>query len=952
MYPISDLTAFCRKTTGDVPPQLVGASTTVVGSKMYLYGGCLAFERRMVSDIYTFDFETFVWERLNQHPEDDVPTARYFHSANIWRSYLIIFGGRSIKPQSEAIEALCVLNDIRMFDITTGHWLPSSITTSETSPLSFIPTARFAHLSSVSADRLYIIGGQDLALDLLDDLYIYDLAAKVWLQRREYSRHCSTYRSVAVTPDVHVHLPQEESSSTSSPTSDIGIAGTRFKVNGAAPTPSVTRPDSLVHLPYSKALTSDHPCDIFVFSNHNFTDVQREFQVISPLSDGDIAVSDRSNTMTGTSFPPGLRFPTGAVLGTYFIVAGTYISHTYQSFSIWALDLLDMSWIRIDRGSALATGSWFRSCLWSTQNKLLVFGDKNGNLVEDYDRRLLNWDYVTSIDLEAFGIYQPPSPIINIRSQELGLAALEEGVLADFEIICNDDRRIKCSRKLLEERWPWFKEQHRLFAQSVLAYLRVGPPDLFGVDDQRRQRPDPRLTPRSFCLSEPYPVALALVQYFYSTALITPLQRAPAVLSQLLLLSSIYDLTHLQSLVKQAMHQALSNATSAGIYSVATLCSCRSLQIRALRVVIASSQKRPAGARPQKDKDRTSTSQNHTNVQDDIAGRPRTYGNDGENLSSEAHTRVRSRGMSDTSDIRGSAEADDPSLWESTNELPRENTITAQAITREEQRILTLNASVVSALEDLFSWRFKDRTSRMSVLSPVESWRFRRALYRIWLISYVYGMEGHYLKRPTMPWFARTVSEDSDSEKWLNEQKEVLDTFLAAELRQIESVVKFLQIIADWAVTAHFKSSIDQDWDYLGGMMAADYGLLGGVLSQNHAESAMSRTLRQTDFNTLMDALFDSKSEKYAQWSKEDWICLDCYQEFISETMPIWWLKRKRSGKSLLYQTIMLDFNPFCVDGIPIMPDCRHGYYCRKQIGTAGLEHATMFNVGTPTLHY
>ena len=55
MYPISDLTTFCRKTLGDVPPKLVvcisifhqpstrshthlqGASTTVVGSKVYLY---------------------------------------------------------------------------------------------------------------------------------------------------------------------------------------------------------------------------------------------------------------------------------------------------------------------------------------------------------------------------------------------------------------------------------------------------------------------------------------------------------------------------------------------------------------------------------------------------------------------------------------------------------------------------------------------------------------------------------------------------------------------------------------------------------------------------------------------------------------------------------------------------------------------------------------------------
>ena len=76
-----------------------GASTTVVGSKMYLYvsilfltrrrvltpraqGGRLVSERKMVSDIYVFDLETFHWERLPQSSEDDIPQARYFHSAD------------------------------------------------------------------------------------------------------------------------------------------------------------------------------------------------------------------------------------------------------------------------------------------------------------------------------------------------------------------------------------------------------------------------------------------------------------------------------------------------------------------------------------------------------------------------------------------------------------------------------------------------------------------------------------------------------------------------------------------------------------------------------------------------------------------------------------------------------------------------------------------------------
>ncbi|KAI0732053.1 regulatory protein ral2 [Fomitopsis betulina] len=589
MYPISDLTAFCRRTTGDVPPKLVGASTTVIGSKMYLYGGRLVSERRMVSDIYMFDLETFHWDRLLQSPEDDIPQARYFHSADTWRNHLIIFGGMAIKPQSDNPEDLCVLNDVRLFDLTSGRWVPSSLTSGESSPPSFVPNARYAHLSSVSADRLFVIGGQDLANVWLDDVYIYDLLQRAWVQRREYSRHCGTYRSVAVTSDMRVRLPQEEMRTGQSMPSSLGPAGTRFKTSGSAtPSSPVTPPESLVHLPYSASPTDEYPCDIFLFSNYNFTDVQRELEVFSPLSDGDFTVSDRSAAMTGTSFPPGLRFPTGAILGTFFIVAGTYLSQTYQSFSIWALDLINMTWSRIDPGSALATGSWFRSCLWPAANRFLVFGNRHGNLVEDYNRRLLSWDHVTCIDLEAFGIYQPPPLVLDIPSQELGLAALEEGTLADFEIICDDGRKIRCSRRLLEERWPWFKEQRKLFVQAAQRETEamepipqhVPLPELPGAYDGQEPRPDPRLTPRSFILSEPYPITLALVQYFYSMALTTPLQHAPAVLSQLLLLSSTYELVHLQSLVKHAMHRALSYATSVGIYGVSTLCSCRSLQIR------------------------------------------------------------------------------------------------------------------------------------------------------------------------------------------------------------------------------------------------------------------------------------------------------------------------------------------------------------------------------------
>jgi hypothetical protein len=335
--------------------------------------------------------------------------------------------------------------------------------------------------------------------------------------------------------------------------------------------------------------------------NHSclqFTDVKRELEVFSPLPigvDSDFTISDRSSTMTGSSLPPGLRFPTGAVLGHYLILTGTYLAHTFQTYSVWALDLTTNAWHRIEPGAPLLAGSWFRSALYAEGNKLLVFGDRHGSLVEDYNRRLLCWEDVATIDLEAFGFYQPPPRALSVNSQELGLAMLEEGTLADFELVCDDSRRIRVSRRILEERWPWFAKQRRKFVADAARTTGDGggasiplPSTVTPIGAADDDRCDPRLTPRAFYLTEPYPIVLAFAQYFYTRALVTPLQHAPAVLSQLLVLSSLYELQELQNLCVHAMHRALSKSTSVGVYEVATLTSCRSLQIRALKTVMVS----------------------------------------------------------------------------------------------------------------------------------------------------------------------------------------------------------------------------------------------------------------------------------------------------------------------------------------------------------------------------
>ncbi|KAJ1309621.1 hypothetical protein OPQ81_006390 [Rhizoctonia solani] len=669
MHSVSDLTTYSRKARGDVPPPLVGASTTVIGNQMYLFGGRLVTQRRMVADLYCFHLEEYTWERLAP-PELDpnAPPPRYFHSADVWNGHLVIFGGMGYANSANTPDDLCVLADVRLYSLADASWLSEPPTQSSRSPrlpesepdpaaagessTALIPRARYAHLSAVSGSQLYIIGGQDMANAWLDDIHVFDLPSRTWVARVPYPRHCGTYRSVAVCAPERVVNPP------------------RIVANIHDDTPG--NHDELIELPFTADSNTQSPNSIYLYSNHNFTDVKRELQTLHPTPstpDSPFTMDDASALLTGTSLPPGLRFPTGALLGTHLLIAGTYLAHTFQSYSLWALDLRTYTWSRIDPGAALSHGSWG---------------------LEDYNRRLLSWGDVAYVDLEAFGVYSPPRRLFsaptppflspeaaaNASGQDptqahallpviANLKALHQEQLADFEIVADDNRRIKCSSAVLEARWGWFRRQRQLFrkrAQKIEAELSKDPargrsgswgrngeggdeyPDA-GVVDKELAELDPRLSSRELRLSEPYAVTLALLQYLYGLTLVTSLQHAPPVLSALLLIACTYTdddrskdaatevrpssdhangnghmhsrspgsspsslsgripltsrpalpqfdaMPHLTALVKHAMHRALSPTNSVGVYEVATLCDCQSLQIRALKVVMASSKK-------------------------------------------------------------------------------------------------------------------------------------------------------------------------------------------------------------------------------------------------------------------------------------------------------------------------------------------------------------------------
>lgn len=139
---------------------------------------------------------------------------------------------------------------------------------------------------------------------------------------------------------------------------------------------------------------------------------------------------------------------------------------------------------------------------------------------------------------------------------------MRDGQLQDCQVVCEDGRAIGCSARLLEARWDWFKEQRR-----------AAP----GVDDDY-----------TLYISEPYPIVKAFLEYIYTLDLVTVLQHRVPVLTGLLMLAKQYGVPHLERLAVHALHGRLDESTALGIYEVATLCECRHLQVRALKMVLVS----------------------------------------------------------------------------------------------------------------------------------------------------------------------------------------------------------------------------------------------------------------------------------------------------------------------------------------------------------------------------
>ncbi|OAD79996.1 hypothetical protein PHYBLDRAFT_106032, partial [Phycomyces blakesleeanus NRRL 1555(-)] len=415
MQSISEIITQVQSTTGEVPPPLVGASISVVGDHVYVFAGRLVASRKMTNTMYVLNLSTLVWSRHIPSPDSaQPPHPRYFHSASIYENKIIVFGGMGHSPASE--DGLCVLDDINVFDIETMDWFRPEISISLCTP-----RPRYAHLSTVTGDEMVIVGGQDMSNNYLGEMNVLDLKKWEWIHVNTFEKHVGAYRSIVIAPPVSAQIPCVPAENQDNRTDAKDHPGTNRT--------------STIHPLHSQGnyLSSQGTNPIYLYTNYNFSDVKRELQLV--FAELSSVFKDCSSSMAGTHMPPGLRFPTGHVLGHYLILSGTYLSPQSQSYTMWALNLDTFKWSRIETGPVFGSGSWNRGVLHEKTNRFMVFGNRDRILLDDYNNRQVNFEHIAIVDMEAFGIYKLPEVTCSSLAQDMGLRLLNEPAVSDFKII-------------------------------------------------------------------------------------------------------------------------------------------------------------------------------------------------------------------------------------------------------------------------------------------------------------------------------------------------------------------------------------------------------------------------------------------------------------------------------------------------------------------------------------
>ncbi|KAF9911090.1 hypothetical protein EC991_004644 [Linnemannia zychae] len=569
------------------------------------------------------------------------PSPRYFHTLNAFGTSLILFGGmgkvygsnggsdESTKDKQESTDdgdgsqdVMAALNDLHVFDIVTQRWQQKHPQVNAHSP-----KPRWAHMATILDHYLVVIGGTDTAKAYVEDACVLDLHTWEWVASIQSIGQCGSYRTIAATgpgkqsaSSVAPASPSFPSATASSPqtsanlswaSTDSGpidaMASISMVLSGRISAPSSTtassKGDDTPDRGGASSTTTDEPKrknserlmsgeltpafrtgrdvpSIYLYSNYDFKNLQRDFKVITPhYTHPAIAMDDpvsstssstpapppsfslvektQALTMMGHELPPGLRFPQGHVYQNQLILTGTLILPGKKpTLAIYAFNLTHYKWEQLSTDNLLETGSWSRTLLHPATGTLLIFGNQGSNADEDYANRLQHHDHIMMVNLQAYGLYERPIPSFSKDAQDLGLELLSRPSLSDMQVCSSTGTLFGANSTVLAARWPEFSA------------MLLSPP---------------YVTPLILILPVPDDVVPLFLQYLYTGSL--PTTIAAGMADYLLILARRYELNGLYALTMDILHQSV-HLNPIRIYSTALMAGELGLQARAIGLAV------------------------------------------------------------------------------------------------------------------------------------------------------------------------------------------------------------------------------------------------------------------------------------------------------------------------------------------------------------------------------
>ena len=156
---------------GDIPLPLRAMTCTAVGKKLVVFGG--GDGPAYYNDVYVLDTVNFRWSKP-QILGDKVPSKRRAHTACLYKNGIYMFGG------GDGVRALNDIWRLDVSDMTKMSWkLISNADRPSAGGKDVRPKGRGYHTANMVGSKLIVFGGSDGG-DCFYDVWIYDIDAHYW----------------------------------------------------------------------------------------------------------------------------------------------------------------------------------------------------------------------------------------------------------------------------------------------------------------------------------------------------------------------------------------------------------------------------------------------------------------------------------------------------------------------------------------------------------------------------------------------------------------------------------------------------------------------------------------------------------------------------------------------------------------------------------------------------